>query len=149
MQTVLQEALHAQLLFLPAVSRALRASRQKYVAAIIDQNNLMPLRLAKLLAQKLDMGILVICEDRIQLPEDLQQQTNQDSDNMQLLHMTTRDPRLFIRQLKPYAIDALVMPESHIFFSQPENIQYITDNLKCDILVSRNSQTNTSDKQIP
>ncbi|HEY9052578.1 MAG TPA: hypothetical protein VIQ03_13590 [Gammaproteobacteria bacterium] len=144
-QTILQESLHAQLVFLPAASRIIQTKKQKFVAVAIDgQNDMISLRLSAVLARKFELDLLVISEKAIELPDDVHEFFRKDYPNIRFRQIQTDNPATLINQLKYYAVEILVIPETHFLLKQPDKIQRIINSLNCDVLVTRSQPTNNS-----
>lgn len=141
-QTILQESLNAQLVLLPAVTRIPRSHKQKAIAiAIENSDGIVPLRLSAVLARKLGLKLLVICEKSVQLTDDLRNALIRDFSDIQLHQIRADDISTMVKQLKQYSVEILVIPETHSLLTQPEKIQWIINNLKCDLMVTRSSQS--------
>lgn len=144
-KTVLQEYLNAPLVFLPAASRSEHEGKQKVVAvAIEDSNDIIPFKVSSLLAKKLDFDLLVISSNAIKLSNDIRDVLSHDYPKNRLHQIKTDNSTSFISQLKLYAIEILVIPETHSLMNEPEKIQRIINNLNCDIMVTRSSQKITN-----
>ena len=142
-QTILQESLDAQLVFLPAASRIIPGRKQKFVAVAIDNtNNVIPLRLSAVLANKFDFGLLVISENTTELSNDILDFFRRDYPKIHLHQIQTDNPTTLINQLKHYAVEILVIPETHFLLQQPDKIQRIINGLNCDVLVTRSQYNN-------
>ena len=147
-QTILQESINAQLVFMPAVSRIIQAKKQKFIAVAIDNtNDMIPLSLSGFLASKLDLDVLVISSNAIQLPDNVSGIFNRDYPKIRFHQVKTDDLAALINQLKHYAVELLIIPETHSLLEQPDKVQRIINSLQCNILITRSQQNRTEINQ--
>ncbi len=138
LQTILQESNNAQLVYLPAVSRIVQAGKRKYVVYISDnKSDLIQLRLCAFLASKFKLDVLIVRENITPQNPDLNELSNSNYPDIQFHQVQAENITTMINQLKHVAVELLVIPETHPLLQQPDQIQRIINNLKCDIMVSR------------